>query len=324
VLSGHSIEVRLCAESPGEGFMPQSGTMALWQMPSTLRVEDAVESGSEIPPFYDSMIAKLISTGADREEARRRLVSGLQDATALGVETNQAFLSACLEHPTFIQGEATTAFVETHQDELLARNEGTDTRARLLAAVLLYTTDTQGGYGGSVSAITHRLPIIFRFSVGGEAADARVSNQGNGSFRIQLEDESTELTLDAVDGFRVRFSCQGLSETAEMIRQGNRLHLRYRGRSYRVDDHTHEAATAGDEASDGVIRASMNGRVVALHAGEGDTVEAGQPVIVLEAMKMEHVHVAAVAGTLTSLTVSEGEQVTAGKVIAEVTPEQSD
>lgn len=104
VLKGHSIEVRLCAESPSEGFMPQSGTMALWHMPDTLRVEDAVESGSEIPPFYDSMIAKLISTGADREEARRRLVSGLKDATALGVETNQAFLSACLEHPTFIQG----------------------------------------------------------------------------------------------------------------------------------------------------------------------------------------------------------------------------
>jgi len=323
VLKGHSIEVRLCAESPSEGFMPQSGAMALWHMPDTLRVEDAVESGSEIPPFYDSMIAKLISTGADREEARRRLVSGLKDATALGVETNQAFLSACLEHPTFIQGEATTAFVDNHQDELLARDQGADDRARLLAAVLLYTTDAQGSYGGSISTITHRLPIIFRFSVGGEAADARVSNQGNGTFRIQLDDAAAELTLDAVDGARVRFTCEGLSETAEMIRAGSRLYLRYRGHSYRVDDHTHEAAVAGDEAGDGVIRASMNGRVVALHAGEGDTVEAGQPVVVLEAMKMEHVHVAAVAGTIVSLTVSEGEQVTAGKVIAEVIPAET-
>ena len=324
VLSGHSIEARMCAESPGEGFMPKSGTMVLWQMPSTLRVEDAVESGSWIPPFYDSMIAKLISTGADREEARRRLISGLHDATALGVETNQAFLSACLEHPTFKTGEATTAFVENHQYELLARNESTDVRASLLAPVLLYATDGHGSCSGSVSAITHRLPIIFRFSIGGETADARVSNQGNGQFRIEIEETSTQLTLDAINGGYIRFSCRGLSETAEMFRDGDLLYLRYRGQSYRVEDHTHAAATVDDEASDGVIRASMNGRVVALHAGEGDNVEAGQPVIVLEAMKMEHVHEAAVAGILTSLTVSEGEQVTAGKVIAEVTSEQSD
>ncbi len=323
-LTGHSIEVRLCAESPAEGFMPQSGTMTRWQMPASLRVEDAVESGSEIPPFYDSMIAKLISTGGDREEARRKLVSGLQDATALGVETNQAFLKACLEHPTFIKGEATTAFVENHQDELLRREDTADARARVLAAVLLYTTDAEGSYGGSVSSIAHRLPIIFRFSVGGEVADARVSNLGSGKFNVSLgdqgssEEENSELTLDAVTGSRVRFTSNGLSETAEMVREGNRLYLRYRGQSYRVDDHTHEAAAKGDEASDGVIRASMNGRVVAVHASEGDSVEAGQPVVVLEAMKMEHVHVAAVAGTLTSLTVSEGEQVTAGKVIAEI------
>ncbi len=324
VLRGHSIEVRLCAESPSEGFMPQSGTMALWQMPSGLRVEDAVESGSEIPPYYDSMIAKLISVGADREEARRRLVSGLKDAAALGVETNQAFLTACLEHPTFIQGEATTAFVENHQDELLARDEDADQRARLLAAVLLYATDAQGGYGGGISTITHRLPIIFRFSVNGESADARVSNQGNGEFQIQFDDETTALTLNSVDSTSVRFTCQGLSEAAEMIRRGNQLYLRYRGHSYRIDDHTHEAAAAGDAAGDGVIRASMNGRVVAVHAAEGDTVEAGQAIVVLEAMKMEHVHVAAVSGTLISLTVSEGEQVTAGKVIAEIQPPESE
>lgn len=324
VLTGHSIEVRLCAENPSEGFMPQSGTMAMWRMPSILRVEDAVESGSDISPFYDSMIAKLISTGADREEARRRLVSSLQDVTALGVETNQAFLSACLEHPTFVQGRATTAFVDDHQDELLARDACTDSRARVLAAALLYTTDAQGACGGSVSTITHRLPIIFRFSVGGECADARVSNQGSGCFLVQIEDDSTELTLDAVSGAQVQFSCNGLTETADFFRDDACLYLGYRGQSYQVDDHTHEAAAATGETGDGMIRASMNGRVVALHASEGDGIEAGQSVLVLEAMKMEHVHVAVVAGTLTLLAVSEGEQVTAGKVLAEVTPVQDD
>lgn len=317
-LTGHSIEVRLCAESPSEGFMPQSGTMSLWHMPSVLRVEDAVESGAEVPPFYDSMIAKLISYGSDREEARRKLISGLEDAVALGVATNQSFLKACLSHPVFIGGEATTAFVGDHQDTLLARDTDADRRARSLAAALLYATDSAGTYGGQISAITHRLPIIFRFSVDGNAADARVSHLGNARFEVNVDGESHDIRLDSVEGSRVRFTADGLSETAELTRTGSSLYFSYRGESYRVDDHTHEAATRGDAAGDGIIRASMNGRVVAIHAAEGDDVTAGQAVIVLEAMKMEHVHVAAVAGTLTSISVSEGDQVTAGKVIAEI------
>ena len=89
--SGHAIEVRLCSEDAGHDFMPQSGRMALWQMPDGVRVEHALQSGSEIPPFYDSMIAKIISHGADRDEARRRLICGLEQTAAFGVTTNQGF-----------------------------------------------------------------------------------------------------------------------------------------------------------------------------------------------------------------------------------------
>ena len=108
---GHAIEVRLCSEDAGHDFMPQSGTMALWQMPDGIRVEHALQSGAEIPPFYDSMIAKIISHGADRNEARGRLICGLEQVAAFGVTTNQGFLIACLRHPVFATGEATTAFI---------------------------------------------------------------------------------------------------------------------------------------------------------------------------------------------------------------------
>ena len=118
--SGHAIEVRLCSEDAGHDFMPQSGRMELWQMPGELRVEHALQSGSEIPPFYDSMIAKIISHGATRDEARRKLIHGLEHTVAFGVTTNQAFLAACLRHPSFAAGEATTAFIGQHRDELLA------------------------------------------------------------------------------------------------------------------------------------------------------------------------------------------------------------
>ena len=118
--SGHAIEVRLCSEDAGHEFMPQSGIMARWQMPDGVRVEHALQSGSEIAPFYDSMIAKIISHGATRDEARGRLICALEQTIAFGVTTNQAFLMSCLRHPAFARGEATTAFIGNHRDELLA------------------------------------------------------------------------------------------------------------------------------------------------------------------------------------------------------------
>ncbi len=139
--SGHAIEVRLCSEDATHDFMPQSGRMALWQMPGDIRVEHALQSGFEIPPFYDSMIAKLISHGATREEARSKLICGLEQTAAFGVTTNQTFLMTSLRHPAFAQGEATTAFIGKYHDELLAAREGGEFTDAALATLLLYATD---------------------------------------------------------------------------------------------------------------------------------------------------------------------------------------
>src|SRR6476660_4847605 len=160
--AGHAIEVRLCSEDAAHDFMPQSGRMALWQMPDGLRVEHALQSGSEIPPFYDSMIAKLISHGANRDEARRRLVHGLERTVAFGVTTNQAFLAACLRHPGFAAGEATTAFIGKHRDGLLAPRKDAAREAEL-AALLLYVTNpfAPKWQGGRSLAATFPVPLRF-------------------------------------------------------------------------------------------------------------------------------------------------------------------
>src|SRR5260370_24017349 len=159
--AGHAIEVRLCSEDAAHDFMPQSGRMALWQTPDGLRVEHALRSGSEIPPFYDSMIAKLISHGATRDEARRRLICGLERTVAFGVTTNQAFLAACLRHPAFASGEATTAFIRKYRDDLLAPRKDAASEAAL-PALLLYVTDANAppwrGGGAPAAAIPHSGP----------------------------------------------------------------------------------------------------------------------------------------------------------------------
>jgi geranyl-CoA carboxylase alpha subunit len=316
---GHAIEVRLCAEDADHGFMPQSGTVALWKMPAQLRVEDALRSGAEIPPYYDSMIAKIISHGRTRDEARRKLAAGLEDAVALGVTTNQAFLRSCLAHPVFAAGGATTAFIGQHLDALLAPDEAVQSRAAALAAVLLYETTGERRQRAVGRRLSHNLPISLRFEIGGKAQNASVTLPRQHHFEVALGERSFAIDLVALGTDSVRFVCDGLQEHATWVRDGATLLLQYRGLALRVEDKTRAAsARQGEAGGDGKLRASMNGRVVAVLAAVGDMVEAGQPIVTLEAMKMEHVHAAPVAGKLTALHVSNGEQVAASRVVAEI------
>ncbi len=314
--SGHAMEIRLCAESPRQGFMPQSGTMEAWQMPADIRAEEALESGSPVPPFYDSMIAKLISHGGSRDEARRHLALALEDAVALGVETNQAFLVRCLRHPRFVAGEATTAFIGAHGDELLAEDADRERRARALAAALLY---------GKESTLGPRLPVLLRFVLDDEVCSTRLMRSEDGrALQLGSEDEQALVADVTFDENEIRFTIDGLTESARLVRRADNLWFRYRGHGYRLQNQTHLAAVRGEAGGDGTVRASMTGRVVAVSVVEGAQVEAGQPLVTLEAMKMEHVHRAAVAGTVATLTVGEGDQVVSGRVLAEITPLQGD
>lgn len=316
---GHAIEVRLCAEDADHGFMPQSGTVALWKMPAQLRVEDALRSGAEIPPYYDSMIAKIISHGRTRDEARRKLAAGLEDAVALGVTTNQAFLRSCLAHPVFAAGGATTAFIGQHQEALLAPDEAVQARAAALAAVLLYETTGERRQRAAGRRLSHNLPISLRFEIGGKAQNASVTLPRQHHFEVVIGERSFAIDLVALGTDTIRFVCDGLQEQATWFRDGATLLLQYRGLALRIEDKTRAAsARQGESGGDGKLRASMNGRVVAVLAAVGDMVEAGQPIVTLEAMKMEHVHAAPVAGRLTAVHVSNGEQVAASRVVAEI------
>ena len=316
--SGHAIEVRLCAEDAAHGFMPQSGRMLRWRAPSELRVEDALESGGEISPFYDSMIAKIISHGATRDEARRRLTAGLKQMTALGVTTNQSFLARCLDHPAFAAGQATTAFIDEHSTDLLGVKTGDGLHAAV-AALLVHVSAIGPVHAQQRLGLAHGYPIPMRFDLDGHVIEPTVRRERGDVFRVGLAESEHTLTLGSRDGNVLHFRSDGVLASATFVREGTDLYFNFAGTTSHVRDLSHVAVMkAGAAGSDGKLRASMNGRVVSVLAKAGDILAAGAPIIVLEAMKMQHVHAAPVSGKLAVLNAEEGDQITTGFVIAEI------
>ena len=321
---GHAIEVRLCAEDPSKGFMPQSGRFRAWAPTTALRVDHALGGDPEISPYYDSMIAKVIAHGDSRADACRKLIHGLEDTVALGIATNQGFLAACLAHPVFAAGQATTAFIGAHGDELLARDARADRRAAAVAALLLHGIATDGR-GVAGRSLAHTLPVPVLLAVDGIAMGVSIARAGPGRFTAEVEGEIVDLApvelapeAQGVAGALVA-AIDGTTTRLRFARDGHVLHLHLDGRPVRIDDRSFEPAhRAGEAAGDGRIRAAMNGRVVAVLAAIGDEVEPGRPLVTLEAMKMEHVHKADLAGRITAITVGEGDQVGAGQVLVEI------
>jgi len=250
-------------------------------------------------------------------------VTGLEDTVALGVTTNQLFLVRCLEHPEFEQGHATTAFIGRNQHALLHKDEAAEKRASTLAAALLVETSAGARQRGAGRRLTQSLPSSMRYEFDGRQQAATLTDLGAHRHQVAIDGRSHELEVLELASHRVRFLCDGLMESAAYLREGARLLLSLRGVPHEVIDTTRVASARQEGAGggDGMLRASMNGRVVAVLIKLGERVVAGQPVITLEAMKMEHIHAAPIAGTVRALHVQGGDQVTSKRVIAEIEPD---
>ncbi|MCO5145311.1 MAG: acetyl-CoA carboxylase biotin carboxylase subunit [Aquamicrobium sp.] len=320
--AGHAIEVRLCAEDARHGFMPQSGTMRGWRPAEGIRTDHALRPGGAIPPYYDSMIAKLVAHGATREEARRRLLLALEEMTALGVVTNQEFLGRCLAHPVFAAGEATTAFIGRNEAALTARNSEAQARATALAAWFIHRAGAANH--GAAATLAPALPVALSFTLDGEPVGARVAQLSPHDFAVVIDGDDHRLAAVGSDGEGVRFVLDGVMESAAFAQDGATVDFRYRGAVWSARDLTRApAARAGAAGGDGKVRAAMSGRVVAVEVAAGTAVTPGQPLVTLEAMKMEHVHAADIAGLVAAVTVAPGDQVAAGQVLIEIAPDSA-
>jgi acetyl/propionyl-CoA carboxylase alpha subunit len=296
-LNGWAMEARLYAEDPANGFLPSIGKLDHFVMPEGIRVDTGVEEGGEVSQFYDPMIAKLIVHAETREDAADALAEAAGRVEVWPVKTNAAFVMKCLEHPRFVTGDVDTGFIAAEESDLAAEPlsemgiEDAAHRLRHFAA----------GRGESPTSPWDTLAGTTGFRAN---APARIMQavvvDGEQHLARLLDDDDHPMTR-----------LVGLSATRVIAFEN--------GSAFDVSAFGRGGSGSGGPASDGALRAPMPGKIVATPAKSGDTVTKGQPVVVLEAMKMEHALVAPFDGVVGEIGVAVGDQVAADTVLATVT-----
>jgi 3-methylcrotonyl-CoA carboxylase alpha subunit len=312
-INGHAIEARLYAEDPSKGFLPSTGRLERFYLArpnrrdGESRVDTGVEEGSEISPFYDPMIAKMIVHRGSRVEAAEALAAKLGYSHCYPVKWNVSFLRNLVSHPEFIAAEIDTGFIERNLEDVLPSK---DPPLEILeAAGLMAVQYAQGLYPQSTVDLDQESektigPSGFRLNAAPRPATILVEFDG-----AILEAPLTGKSIwdlpkaETVDGGIFAYDYEGWSGFFKLHRAGG----------------TGQASPA-----DGAIIALMPGKVIAVDVSEGQTVTAGQRLMVLEAMKMEHALTAPFDGTVTELNASEGEQVQVEAVLAVVEPSGED
>jgi geranyl-CoA carboxylase alpha subunit len=327
-INGHAIEARLYAEDPANDFLPATGKIALFAPPSGdgVRVDAGVATGDDVSPFYDPMIAKIIGHGATRDEARRRLISALNDTALFGVKTNRAFLIDTLQNEIFAQGEATTAFLQSWRGE--ARTP--DTRVVTLAMLALFTRRHDiaaaqalapaGEMKGWSSA--SKITTPFRFAAGDGVIHATLTPM-NGGYEAVIDNETADIESVAINGDRIDVKLSGVRCRAIYHIPDDAVatvHLNVDGDDWTLTNLNAVFSEAAQSASAGAITAPMHGLLVDISVNAGERVTAGQRLATLEAMKMQHELVAEIDGTVSAVHAAAGEQVAANAVLIEIDP----
>ena len=306
-LTGHAIEARVCAEDPARGFLPSGGMVLRLREPQGdgIRTDSGLSEGTEVGSLYDPMLSKVIAYGPDRETAIRKLRAALAETVTLGVQTNAGFLRRLLAHPAVVAGELDTGLVEREVDGLVSTDVPEEVY-EAAAAVRLEALEPRGeGWTDPFS-----MPSGWRLGGVPKPAGFHLRVQDPVEYvprgRHTLTDDTVSVTLD---GVRHTFH-----RAADWIgRDGDAWHVR---------DHDPVAAslTGARHAGADSLTAPMPGTVTVVKVAVGDEVSAGQSLLVVEAMKMEHVISAPHAGTVAELDVTPGTTVAMDQVLAVITP----
>ena len=328
VLSGHAIEVRLYAEDPYDGFAPQTGAVRYWRPAQALagrargqaafgevRIDAGIREGGEVTPYYDPMVAKLIAHGRDRTDAIRRLMAALDDAPLLGLRHNARFLRDLLDHPAFREARMHTTLIDQWQQagEPLLQRPQPDALAWALAAAALAAGE--GGARRPDSVATWGTTLVLAGS--SEQRAVRVRPHGA---QVQVQLAGAEgFTFDTVrwQDERLCWRQGGVQRSAVCQMQGGQVTLALGATVHQFAELS--PFPQSDPALDPrKLRSPVAGTVCAVAVAVGEQVSAGQPLLCVEAMKMEMWLHARASGTVSALHAQIKDSVAAGSVLAEI------
>ncbi|MCX7366197.1 MAG: acetyl/propionyl/methylcrotonyl-CoA carboxylase subunit alpha [Alphaproteobacteria bacterium] len=331
-IDGHAVEVRLYAEDPARNFLPSTGTLLHLRLPEEsahVRVDTGVRQGDTVTPFYDPMIAKVIVHDRDRTSALRRMAALMGATEVVGVTTNAALLKALCAHPAFVGGEVDTGFIERHRDELFVKAGPADDRA-IAVATLARIAEVQPAGAADPWDQKNGFRLLdtghdeVRWKDGERDIVVIVRRRRDGTLGLELPGGSVEATIRRHDDGALGIVLGSDTFEARVVRRtlndGAIEYTSFAGGESRrlllvdpLDVTQYEAIASGDAA----VRSPLPGKIIDLRVKAGDSVSKGQPLLVLEAMKMEHTLSAPADGKVKSVRYAVGEQVTEGAELIE-------
>jgi len=330
-ISGHSIEVRLYAEDPSNDFLPATGCVDIWQPATgpTVRYDSGIQTGSEVSVEFDPMLAKVISHAPTRSEAALKLALALERTRLHGVVTNRDFLVATLRHEEFLAGNTTTDFIS--RVEIPGQRVPSD--CELEDASIAVALVSQQLNRNSATSLAF-MPSGFRNSsmpsqqmlLLNDDREVQVNYRPrrDGSFEVSIGDseETKTARLISLDGDRFEIQLDDVRAAGHAVKFGNRWYVDIPAGSLNFVEKSRFPEPDSTDVEGG-LTAPMPGKILAINISEGDSVETGQLLVLMEAMKMEHQIVAAFDGSVSEVRVAVGDQVDNGELLVVIASEDT-
>jgi geranyl-CoA carboxylase alpha subunit len=327
-LSGHAIEARLYAEDPARGFLPATGRVLRLQLPvgEGVRVDHGLCEGLEIGPHYDAMLAKVVAHGSDREQARLRLRAALDSLLLLGVQTNQGFLRALLEHPTFISARTTTDWLDREGTSDALGTAAEPAREVWIAAALLCALQGRGQhpYPAELANFTNAYELAWPLALecrGQRLELAIAPDPRSNALQVRLPHERVSVSALETSAHTLAFVIGGVRHAFPYARAGEAVFVRAPAASHAFRELTHAPPEAAEAAGSGRACAPMDGAVIELELRLGERVQRGQTLAIVAAMKLELRVASEIDGVVLAIRAKRGDQVKARQVLVEVGPE---
>lgn len=329
-INGHAVEVRLYAEDPSQQFLPQTGSVLLWQpagaaggmdkyLPN-VRIDHGMTTQGQVSPYYDPMIAKIIAYAQTRQDAVRLLARAVEDSVLLGVNSNKQFLVNLLRHPELVAGNTSTAFIAQHfSDDISLHPVQVDFESLAIAAALYDRSDNSPLNTKPAPVWQGALPLVrvIKLQVAEQSYTLTLLAKDDG-LEIGWNGQQATLQIIEQQPHQLVYVWQGVRRRVAYVQQHETLYLDRANGNLVIQHTTYAAPASANTTGDGKIRAPMDGAIVNILVNVGDPVTQGQTLLILEAMKIQQQIKADVDGVVTEIGGQLGQQVKKRQVLLSI------